>query len=64
MLHNLATKKEFLKKGFGTLLTRYMMLQAKKLGYQHCFLEASEGAFNLYKRIGFKIYSVNSSYQL
>src|SRR3990167_7243974 len=54
MLHNLATKSAFQKCGIGTSLTLHMMAEAKNLGYEHCFLDASTDAFNLYKKIGFK----------
>lgn len=57
MLHNLATKNNFKKLGIGTTLTLYMMEQAKNMGFQHCFLDSSLEAFNLYKKIGFNVYS-------
>lgn len=62
MLHNLATKTIFTRKGIGTALTLYMMEQAKKLGFQHCFLDSSEDGFNLYRKIGFKVYSTTQIY--
>jgi predicted N-acetyltransferase YhbS len=62
MLHNLATKKDYARRGIGTALTLYMMSEAKNLGYKHCFLDSSEDGFSLYKRIGFKIYSTTLIY--
>lgn len=62
MLHNLATKASYTKRGFGSALTIYMMHHAKELGYRHCFLDSSEEGFNLYNNIGFKVYSTTLIY--
>lgn len=62
MIHNLATKTNFTKRGIGTALTLHMMRQAKQLGFKHCFLDSSEDSFNLYKKIGFKTYSTTTVY--
>jgi predicted GNAT family acetyltransferase len=64
MLHNLATKNKFRKKGIGTALTLYMMAEAKNAGYRHCFLDSSDEGFNLYSGLGFKVYCVTSVYGL
>ena len=63
MLHNLATKNKFRKRGFGAALTLYMMSEAKKLGYKHCFLDSSDEGFSLYSKLGFKVYCVTSVYK-
>lgn len=62
MLHNIATKTAFLKRGFGTALTLHMMHRAKQLGYNHCFLDASEDGFGVYRKLGFKIFCINQFY--
>ena len=62
MLHNLATKTSYTKRGLGRALTMYMMHHAKQLGYRHCFLDSSEDGFNLYSNIGFKVYSTTTIY--
>lgn len=62
MLHNLATKNEYRKRGVGSSLTTYMMNEAKKAGYKHCYLESSDEGFNLYSKLGFKVYSIPSIY--
>jgi GNAT superfamily N-acetyltransferase len=62
MLHNVATKTAFKRYGIATALTLHMMQTAKKLGFQHCYLDASEDAFNLYKKIGFKVYCTTLIY--
>lgn len=63
MLHNLATKNKFRNLGIGTSLTLYMMHEAKKCGYEHCFLDSSEEGLNLYTKIGFKKYYTTWVYQ-
>lgn len=62
MLHNLATRNAYTKRGVGTALTLHMMKEAKNLGFKHCFLDSSEGGFNLYKRVGFQVYSTTLIY--
>lgn len=63
MLHNLATRNKFKNLGIGSSLVLYMMSKARKLGYKHCFLDSSDEAFNLYKRLGFKVYCMTSVYE-
>lgn len=63
MLHNLATRTAFRKLGIGTELTLYMMRDAKKIGYEHCFLESSDDGFNLYKKLGFRVYCTTLAYR-
>jgi len=62
MIHNIATKKDSLKKGYGTALTLKLMDVAKNLGYRDCFLESSESGYNLYRRCGFRVYGINDYY--
>ena len=62
MLHNLATKTAYTKRGIATALTYHMMQQAKQLGFKHCFLDSSEDGFRLYQKIGFKVYSTTLIY--
>lgn len=63
MIHNVATKTHFLKKGLGTAITLYLMKEAKKLGFKHCYLDSSEDGFKLYQKLGFKVYSTTLVYQ-
>ena len=64
MLHNLATKANFRKRGVGSALSLYRMRQAQELGFKHCFLDASEDGFHLHHDKGaFKIYSTILFYQ-
>ena len=64
MLHNLATKNKFRQCGMGSALTLYMMNEAKKAGYTHCYLDSSDEGFNLYKRLGWQVYCSTSVYEL
>ena len=56
MILNLATKTNFKHKGIGTTLAIHMMNLAQKAGFKHCYLEPSDEAFSLYRKIGFKVY--------
>ncbi|GEM_PF-2942109 len=62
MIHNVATKTAFKNRGLGTTLTLHMMQIAKDIGFKHCYLDSSKEAFNLYKKIGFKVYSTTLIY--
>lgn len=62
MIHNIATKKDSLNKGYGSALTLKLMDVAKNLGYKDCFLESSESGYNLYRRCGFRVYGLNDYY--
>jgi len=62
MIHNVATATSFKNRGLGTTLTLHMMETAKRMGFKHCYLDASEMAFNLYKKIGFKVYCTTLVY--
>src|SRR4029078_640694 len=62
MIHNVATKTDFKNRGLGTTLTLHMMEIAKNIGFKHCYLDSSDEAFNLYKKIGFKVYCTTLIY--
>ncbi len=64
VIRNLTTDPQFSKRGFGTALMTYAMNTAKKLGCQHCFLDASPDGVWVYRKMGFKIYGIYSSYSL
>ena len=51
---DVATLPEFQGKGYATFLMNYALSEAKKLGANHCFLEASESGLSIYQKIGFK----------
>ena len=55
-------QKEFQHKGYGKIITREAIKIAKKLGYPKILLKVyrkNEIAFNMYKKIGFKIININ-----
>lgn len=64
MLHNLATKHKFKKRGLGKALALHRMKIAKNLGYKHCFLDASEEGYQLHRKLGLKVYCITKAYQL
>jgi len=64
MLHNLATKIAYTKRGFGTALTLHMMQCAKEMGIQHFFLDSSADGVSIYQKIGFKVYSTTIVYSM
>lgn len=64
MIHNVATKTAVRKQGFGTALTIYAMMEAKRLGFRHCFLDSSTSGFNLYRNLGYKVFAANQVYAL
>lgn len=64
MIHNVATKTSVRKQGFGTALTLYAMLEAKRLGFKHCFLDSTTSGFNLYRHLGYKVFAANQVYAL
>lgn len=59
MIHNIATRPNFRKRGFGTAMTLYAMQMAKDLERPHCFLDSSPKGMGMYQRIGFKVYAYN-----
>lgn len=59
MIQNLATKHDFRKRGFAGAITLCAMLEAKKLGFKHCFLDSTQSGLSLYRKIGFQIYCIN-----
>lgn len=64
MIHNVGTDPDYARKGFGTAMTVHAMLHAKQLGYQLCFLDASENGLKVYQRIGFSVYSQSSVFSI
>ena len=64
MIHNLATKIAFQKRGIGKAVSNHLMAVAKNLGVKHCFLDSSDEGFKLYKSLEFKVYCVARAYEL
>lgn len=62
MVHNIATRPNFRKRGFGKAMTLHTLHEAKRLGAVHCFLDASLHGMNIYRQVGFQIYSYNQLY--
>jgi GNAT superfamily N-acetyltransferase len=53
-VYNVATLDKARGKGIGTALTREPLLFAKRMGYGHAVLEASEMGYPIYERLGFR----------
>jgi len=64
MLHNLAVMSKFQRHGIGTALALRRMAIAKQLKFKHCFLDASEDGFELYKNLGFKVHYLTKVYSM
>jgi len=64
MIHNVATKVAFRKRGFATALLIYILQEAKNVGFQHCFLDSSMHGKDLYQKVGFVKCSEQSVYSL
>lgn len=63
VLNNIAVRTHLQRKGIGKALTLHMMHIAKKLGFKHCLLDASDSGYKLYRQLGFKIYDVKDAYK-
>ena len=53
-IDDVGTLPEWQGKGYATHLMIYTLLEAKKLGATHCFLESSDSGLGVYQKIGFK----------
>lgn len=62
LIHNLATKVQFRKRGYASALTFHIMRQVKKSGVRYCFLDSSREGIGLYSKLGFKAYCINHLY--
>jgi ribosomal protein S18 acetylase RimI-like enzyme len=52
-IDNIGTKTDYLRKGFGSMITLHLMHEAKRLGYKFCCLDASSEGLQMYKKLGF-----------
>lgn len=64
---NLCVKNEFQNKGFGTLLLKYLLFNAKKNGIKEIFIKVSSDniqAKNIYNSIGFELVETNNTFEI
>jgi len=61
-IDDVSTVPEFQGKGYATRLMTYVLLEAKKLGVAHCFLEASDSGVGVYEKLGFQTLFRNNIY--
>jgi ribosomal protein S18 acetylase RimI-like enzyme len=62
MIQNVGTDPFYRNQGYGTALTVKAMLEAKKLGCKHCFLNSSPIGYRLYQRLGFRTFCLTQMY--
>jgi len=61
-IDDLGTLPEFQGKGYASILMRYVLLEAKKLGARYCFLESSASGLKVYQKLGFESLFENNIY--
>lgn len=63
-IDDVATIPQYQRKGYATQLLLAALTQAKSLGSQICFLEASNDGLNVYQHVGFKRLFKNHYYEV
>ncbi len=61
-IDDVGTLPEFQRQGYATRLMNHVLSQAKKLGAEHCFLEASDAGLSIYQKLGFTALFKNNIY--
>ncbi len=61
-IDDVGTLPAFQGKGYASTLMRYVLLEAKKLGARHCFLESSDSGLGVYQKLGFETLFKNNIY--
>ena len=61
-IDDVGTLPAFQGKGYASALMRYLLLEAKKLGARHCFLESSDSGLGVYQKLGFETLFKNNIY--
>ena len=61
-IDDVGTLPAFQGKGYASTLIRYVLLEAKKLGARHCFLESSDSGLGVYYKLGFETLFKNNIY--
>jgi GNAT superfamily N-acetyltransferase len=61
-IHHVVTLPEARKRGVGTAITAYALTEAQREGYRIAILTASEDGFNIYRKLGFQVYSTIHKY--
>lgn len=64
VLHNIATRPLFRRRGLASMMTQYLMRHAQILGVQYCFLDAAGEAVGVYEKIGFRECARSQLYSL
>jgi ribosomal protein S18 acetylase RimI-like enzyme len=61
-IENVGTIKSARGKGYAALMLKFILNEAKKLGYNEACLVSSEAALSVYKKLGFKEIIKNNTY--
>ncbi|MBD3920452.1 GNAT family N-acetyltransferase [Paenibacillus sp. PR3] len=61
-VHHVVTLPEARNRGIGTAVTAHALAEAKREGYRIAILTASEDGFNIYRKLGFQVYSTIHKY--
>ncbi|GMK41220.1 hypothetical protein PCCS19_42760 [Paenibacillus sp. CCS19] len=61
-VHHVVTLPEARNRGIGTAVTAHALTEAKRAGYRIAILTASEDGFNIYRKLGFEVYSTIHKY--
>lgn len=61
-VHHVVTLPEARNRGIGTAVTAHALIEAKGAGYRIAILTASEDGFNIYRKLGFQVYSTIHKY--
>lgn len=60
-LYEITTQPGFRKRGFGTVMTMYLVLKAQELNYNESILGASEMGYPIYEKLGFeKVFEIKN----
>ncbi len=62
-LYNVATRREFRRRGFGAALTSWPLRDAREQGYRTAVLQAAAEGVRLYERIGFRRFGDITEYK-
>ena len=62
-LYNVATRREFRRRGFGAALTAWPLRDARAQGYRTAVLQAAAEGVRLYERIGFRRFGEITEYK-
>ncbi|MRH42067.1 GNAT family N-acetyltransferase [Aquibacillus halophilus] len=63
-IYNVGTIEGYNRKGYGTEITLFPLMEAKENGYKYMMLQSSEQGLKVYHRMGFKVLSRVETFKL